>query len=443
MKTAIAPAAEAAERAVLGACLADPSCYWRAAEIVGGEHFYDEPNRHVFQAMADLASSNVEIDLLTVTDRMSAAGTLKAAGGTAYVASLADGLPDPANVEHYARIVREHANRRDLMEIGRQLYDSAQRGAQPPQEIGEVAVNAILRTTDVGATDDAGDMGDILAEVLKDAEQRKCEGKGLTGWRTGVPGIDAVMKPMRPGQLITIGGGTGTGKTSLALQIAGNVVRAGGSVYYATLEMLKGEVTTRFAAQQVAVGSTMIELFSFAADELQRLLGLQDYLQERPRAWVDGYRAMTLARLQARAKARKQRWGGLDLLIVDYLQLMLVTGKADNRTGEVSQITRGLKVLAGTDQLNVPVLALSQLSRDYDRRAPGSGPPSLPRKYDLRESGSIEQDSDVVLLLHRDTRPEATPEERREAKVVVAKQRSGREAEIVNLLWHPDWQSFE
>ena len=430
---------------MLGALLADGSLIWRVDRLVAPASFYLDSHQAIYKACVDLAADNTEIDLVTVTDALRRADKLETAGGVAYISGLADELPDVANVEHYARIVAEHAARRLVIDTARQMAQAAVRGAEKAAVIAEHAVDTLLG---LPAPDDGHApelVGSILKRHLEDAEARRKDGREVVeGIRTGLASLDAVLHPMAAGQLIIMAAATGIGKTSLALQIAGHAsVSQGKRVLFLSLEMSKTDVAHRAAAQLSRVPSGVIQRASFSREDWGSMATTTDLLLDRPFRVAD-YADLTLAKINNLVR-REQRAAGLDMLIVDYLQLISPPGRSsESRAAEVAQFSRGLKRLSGVH--GIPVLALAQLNRGYDHRRggeddEGEGRIVLPQLSDLRESGAIEQDADAVIFLARRMSTEGPVG--RDAKLLLAKQRGGRAGVVISLVWAPDIQLLE
>ncbi len=442
------PASEAAERAVLGAVLADANCFYRVVDTVNLDDFYNEPNRLIFEAFTLLAADNRDIDLLTATDQLERRGSLAAAGGVAYVASLAEGLPDPANVEHYAKILRERSVKRQLLRISQELMASCASDEGEAMDALDAAESRILSIADRAMRGGLTSVGKFVHEEVAHIERVSKSSAPYTGLETGYYRMDELTSGLQKQDLVILAARPGVGKTALALNIAAHcAVRSGLKVAVFSLEMSAVALVRRLLAAEARINvkrltrgllSKSVEGRQEASD-WQRLAEAADRLAEAP-LWLDDTAGISV--LELRGKCRRMMMEhGLDLVVVDYLQLMSSGAKAENRTQEVSAISRGLKAVA--KQLNVPMLVLSQLSRNPERRGD-----QRPQLSDLRESGSIEQDADVVMFINRKNRAlqaaDGSEEEEdwRLAEIVIAKQRNGP-TDMFKLVFLEEFTRFE
>lgn len=421
------PFSEAAERAVLGAILNDGTCFFRVLDALKPEDFYLEPHQLVFQAFAHLANEGTPIDLVNTVAAMERLGTLSLVGGPSFLAQLAQDLPDPEAVEHYAEIVREKAIRRQLLKVsGSLMVEAGQEGGRALDILDRVET-MVLELADRAIRTGPRSIKELAYAELDHLERIAKSEHHFIGLETGFRRLDELTSGLKEQELIILAARPGVGKTAMALNIAAHVaLHLKKKVLFFSLEMSASALVRRLLAAQAKVNLQKIisGRISFrpgrTPSDLDRLVEAADHLAEAP-LWIDD--SASLSVLEMRGKARRlQMERGLDLVVVDYLQLMSSGMKTENRTQEVSAISRGLKALA--KQLNVPVLALSQLSRQPERR----GADARPQLSDLRESGSIEQDADVVIFIHRRIAPRAEEEdmeESRNAEIIIAKQRNG------------------
>ncbi len=441
------PANEAAERAVLGAVLADANCFYRVVDAIGPEDFYSDANRLVFEAFTRLAADNRDIDLLTTTDLLERSGTLAAAGGVVYVSSLAEGLPDPANVEHYAAILRERSVKRQLLRISQELMASSAREEGDAMDALDAAETQILSIAERAMRGGLRHVGKIAHEEVEHIERVSKSSAPYTGIETGYYRLDELTSGLQKQDLVILAARPGVGKTALALNIASHcAVRHSLKVAVFSLEMSAVALVRRLLAAEARINVKRLTrgLLSKTADahegapDWQRLAEAADRLAEAP-LWIDDTAGISV--LELRGKCRRMMMEhGLDLVVVDYLQLMSSGVKAENRTQEVSAISRGLKAVA--KQLNVPLLVLSQLSRNPERRGD-----QRPQLSDLRESGSIEQDADVVIFINRKNRAlqgegDEDEEDWRLADIIIAKQRNGP-TDMFKLVFLDEFTRFE
>jgi replicative DNA helicase len=445
------PVSPSAERAVLGAILADANCFYRVVDTISENDFYSDVHRIVFQAFTRLAGANRDIDIVTTTDQLERDGTLTDAGGVAFLASLADELPDPANVEHYAGIVRQRSIKRELLKISQELMASCAREEGEAMDALDNAEAQILAIAERSMRGGLRRAGEFVHEQVAHIERVSKSSAPYTGVETGFYRLDELTSGLQKQDLIILAARPGVGKTALSLNIAANcAVRHGLKVAVFSLEMSGAALSRRLLAAEARINlkklsrgllSRTVERSdrSQEASDWQRLAEAADRLAEAP-LWIDD--SATLSVLELRGKCRRLVLEhGLDLVVVDYLQLMASGVKAENRTQEVSAISRGLKAVA--KQLDVPLLVVSQLSRNPERRGD-----QRPQLSDLRESGSIEQDADVVMFINRKNPallPQETLEESEDwrlAEVVIAKQRNGP-TDLFKLVYLDEFTRFE
>lgn len=408
-----------AERTILGACLMDKKALASAMAALAPADFYRQAHATTFEAMLELFGRGVEVDPVTLKNELQAAGKLGRVGGAAWIASLIDGVPRVTNVTQWAAILRSKAILRKLQTAGATI-----RSLADEDEDADVLVSrAIAEVLEIAHGSGAGKGYKGPQEVAKAAMQRLdiLSRKGINGLATGITEFDEETGGLTSPQLIVIAGRPGHGKSAAATTIAANVTRAGGTVGIVSLEMGHDEVGVRLLAREGQVNPRGLR-FDTTGEQMAKLSGPAFAKLASSGIYVDDDPSMTLSKIQARARML-QAEVGLDLLIVDYLQLMSGEGKRyEGRQWEIAAIARGLKNLA--KDLSVPVIALSQLSRDVEKRQD-----KRPVLSDLRESGEIEQASDIVVLLYRPSMHDkrANPEE---AEWIVAKHRNGSLVDI-------------
>jgi replicative DNA helicase len=407
-----------AERSVLGAILLDNHALNAALENLRIEDFFLEQHRRVFQGMVDLGESQHAIDLVTLSDELHRRGELEASGGAAYLASLVDGMPKVANIEHYARIVKEKALLRNLIHTTHGIQQRAFEGEDDSDAILDNAESSIFALAEDRIRVGLLPMKEIVQKNFDRLEKIFREGKSLTGISTGYSELDKLTSGLQPSELVIVAARPSQGKTALALNLAENIaVRAGHPVAIFSLEMSKESLLQRMVASVAQVDAHKFRTGHLGKEDWKRMADALGELASAP-LWIDDAGAITVVEIGAKAR-RLKRDKGLAMLVVDYLQLINARGRFNNRNEEVSTITRGLKALA--KELQVPVLVLSQLTRAPERDE------RRPQLADLRESGAIEQDADVVMFIYRPNffKPGATPEEREETELLIAKQRNG------------------
>ena len=424
------PSNPSAERAVLGAILADGTCFHRVVELLRPEDFYTPAHRVIFEAFAALAVASRDIDLLTTADQLQRSGSLEQAGGVAYLATLTEDLPDTANVEHYAAIVRERAVKRELLRLSQQIMGAAGRDEGDAMEALEMAEAGVLAISERAVTSGPQPVGLLAKSEVNYIQQVSRSSAPYTGLETGYQRLDELTSGLQRQELIILAARPGVGKTAFALNVAAHcALRRNAKVAIFSLEMSASALIRRLLAAEARIDVRRLArgLLSRVSDSV----GGSDWerLHTASQAfaaatmWIDDTAA--ISPLELRGKCRRLALEhGLDLVVVDYLQLMSPGLKAENRTQEVSAISRSLKALA--KQLNVPLLVLSQLSRRPEQR----GGDHTPQLSDLRESGSIEQDADVVIFINRRTVPNLSQDAEGEedtniADIIVAKQRNG------------------
>ena len=424
-----------AERGVLGAVLLDNHALDAAMEKLRPEDFFLDQHRRIFDRMVALREAGEAIDLVTLAEHLHRRGELEAAGGAAYLAQLVDGVPRISNVEHYARIVKEKALLRNLAYTAHAIQQQALEGSEAADEVLDRAESSIFQLAEERVR--AGFIG--VKELVRDnftrLERIFTEGRRITGLATGYQTLDNLTSGLQSSELIIVAARPSMGKTALALNIAENVaLRQGEPVALFSLEMSKESLLLRLLASQARVDAHKFRTGHLAREDWNRMTQALARLAEAP-LWIDDSAATTVVEMGAKAR-RLKREKGLAMLIVDYLQLITVRGRFNNRQEEVSSISRALKGLA--KELAVPVVVLSQLTRAPEREE------RRPQLADLRESGAIEQDADVVMFIHRPNfyKPDQPEEERAKAELIVAKQRNGP-TDKVNFVFLANFTRFE
>lgn len=392
-KVRVPPHSQEAEESVLGAMLLDKDAVIAVAEFLTPEDFYDERLREVYQACLDLYEDRTPIDVLTVTERLKKRKVLKEIGGASYLADLANKVPTAAHVEHYGRIVKNSSTKRALMAAASRLVDISMDEGKDAAEVLDAAESQVFALSQKNLTKVFISVKDTLAESFDRLDELHKQGEGIRGVATGFPDLDDALAGMQRSNLLILAARPGVGKTSLALNIAQSVsVKEKRPIGFFSLEMSREELVDRLLVSQADIDAWKLKTGKLSPDDFTKLSNAMGELAEAP-LYIDDTPALSI--LEMRTKARRlQVEHGLDLLVVDYLQLAK-SRNLENRVQEVSEISQGLKNLAR--ELKIPVLALSQLSRSVETR--GGKKPQL---SDLRESGSIEQDADVVMFLWRE-----------------------------------------
>ena len=424
------PANIDAEKTILGAILLDNAAHAEAAEKLEADDFSLDSHRRIFQRMSELIDSQRAVDIVTLANELARYKEVESVGGVAYLASLTEGLPRRPVIEEYIRIVKDKSLLRKLMTICSAAIARAADQSETALEVIGAAEADLLKVSEKGIGQGFQQLYQIVQNSFGSIDNLYKQGREVTGLATNFLEFDRMTSGLQKGELIIIAARPSMGKTALAINIAQNAaVNSKAIVAVFSLEMSKESLLRRMLASQAWVDQRQLQTgFIRKEDHAKLQKALEDLVESR--LFIDDSAGISLAEMRAKARRLKQNHGGLDLVVVDYLQLMSATlpsqgGKRyENRTQEVSAISRGLKALA--KELNVPVVALSQLSRASERR----GDEKRPLLSDLRESGSIEQDADVVAFIHREAyynrnKDEMTKEELAKSEIIIAKQRNG------------------
>jgi replicative DNA helicase len=408
-----------AEESVLGAMMLSPGAIGAVSEILSAGDFYRQSHGTIYRAALALYAKGEPVDAITLADELEERGELEDVGGRIRIHELANLLPAASNAAHYARIVHEMATLRGLIRVGHEI---TRLGIEREGEAVELVDRAEQVLFDLSQSRVASEFSHI-EELLKESFERITQlfeaGADVTGVPSGFRDLDHLTSGFQPGNLIVVAARPSMGKSALALCMAANLgVRNQVPVAMFTLEMSKAEVAQRLMCSEAKVESQRLRSGKLAPDDWPRLTAACDKLAKAP-VYVDDTGSITMMEIRSKARRLKSREPGLGLIIVDYLQLMTSGASAENRVQEVSQISRNLKVLAR--DLDVPILALSQLSRAVEQRHD-----KRPILSDLRESGSIEQDADLVMFIYRDEYYNAEETDQQGlAEVILAKHRNG------------------
>jgi replicative DNA helicase len=423
-----------AEQAVLGAVLLDSAAMSLAVPILREDDFFSDDHRRIYRAMFELFLNGAEVDVLTVKERLDAGSEQKISG--AYLTSLLDAVPDVANIEHYARIVKEKSVLRRVIFAGRHAIQEGLSGEKTAEELLAEVTGEIFSIADDTVREVFTPIGQIVKHNLDVIEQARERQGVMSGLATGFTELDRLTSGLQATDLIVLAARPSVGKTSFALNVAQNVaLRLGKSVGFFSLEMSKEQLGVRVLCSEADVDAKKVR-DGFASKEAIGRLVLAQTKIAGAKLFVDDAGNLSVPMMRAKAQRLKRDALGLDLIVVDYPQLMAGHGRFDNRTQEVSQISRGLKLLA--KELHVPILALSQLSRQPEAR---KGDQRKPQLADLRDSGSIEQDADVVVFLYREELYDRDTEKKGIADVIIAKQRNGPTGDFP-LVFLPDHMTF-
>ncbi|WP_369696241.1 replicative DNA helicase [Phascolarctobacterium succinatutens] len=442
MEERVPPQNIEAEQAVLGAMLIDKEAIAKASEILTSSDFYREAHRVIFNAMLELYNKNEAVDMVTVTEILKRDNKLEDIGGLAYITSLANVVLTAANVKYHADIVAEKSVLRQLVRVSTEI---AAMGYEANEDVGTLLDTAESRILEISNRKEKADftpINDVLMESVQNIEKLINNKGGLTGLPSGFADLDKLTSGLHPSDFIILAARPSMGKTALALNIVQNVAlrahkKIGGeprSVAFFSLEMSKEQLVNRMLCAEAGIDSQRLRVGEMGDKDWDALWGACD-LMSKAKIYIDDTAGITVMDMRSRARRLKAEHG-LDLIVVDYLQLMQGSGKRNNsgdRQQEVSEISRSLKALAR--ELDVPVLALSQLSRSVEARQV-----KRPMLSDLRESGSLEQDADIVAFLYREDyyNPET---ENKHTELIIAKHRNGP-VDTVNLFFHKQFTKF-
>jgi replicative DNA helicase len=427
------PYSEESERAVLGGVLLDPAVLATITGRLRPEDFYVERHQLLFQTMIDLQEEQVEIDLRTLQAKLEQRAQLDSVGGLSYLASLDLDLPDIGRIDQYSEIVKERSVRRRLIQASTQIIRDCLDGGLTAQEALGRAEQAVLGLGEEAVQRGFAQLGHIFHTTLEELEERS--GSLLTGIPTGFTDLDRITHGLNRGNLIIIAGRPGMGKTSLALNMASNVaVKEGKTVGVFSLEMSQQELALRVLCSEADISFGKLRGAHLSSKEWTKIYQTVRSIGEAP-LYIDDSPNPSLLEVASKSRRLKAE-KGLALLVLDYLQLMQAGGKYENRNLEIAAISRGLKQLA--KELEIPVIALSQLSRNPERR----GSDHRPQLSDLRESGSIEQDADMVAFVYRDEVYNQTEENKGLAELIIGKNRHG-ETGTVELVFIGETTTFK
>jgi replicative DNA helicase len=408
-----------AERSVLGVILLDNTSCNVTIPILKREDFYLDSHRRIYDKVVQLSESNKAIDLVTLAEELARAGELESVGGAAYLSSLIDGMPRSTNVEHYAKIVKEKSLLRKMIHVSNKIAQQCLEGSEDAETLLDSAENDIFQLADDRVRAGFHGVMDIVHESFGTIDELIERQGSITGVTTGFPELDSLTMGLQPSELIILAARPSMGKTALALNIAEHVaIHDKKTVGIFSMEMSRESLLIRLLASQARVDmrSMLFDGPTQKANYAKLALALSE-LASAP-IFIDDSSGLTVMDMQAKCR-RLKRDHGLALVIVDYLQLMSGKGRFENRVQEVSSLSRGLKALA--KELRVPVLALSQLSRAPEHR----GSDHRPQLSHLRESGTIEQDADLVMFIFRQEVYTPTEENSGMAEIIVGKQRNG------------------
>lgn len=426
MEGRIPPHSAEAEKCVLGAALLSKDALFDVVEVVSAEDFYDENHKEIFKAMIDLNRKNAPVDALTVSEELKKRNSLNMVGGRAYIASLSSATPTTSNATEYAKIVAEKASVRRLINTADDIVTKGYENNMDANQIMDYAESGIFEISQARQKGQYTHLKDVLLNNIEIIDKASQMDGGLTGVTTGFKYLDEKTSGLQRSDLIILAARPAMGKTAFALSLSLNAaVKGKASVMIFSMEMSKEQLGQRLLSME-----SKVDMQSLKTGRLERRdwddINIALDVLSKANIHIDDTAGINIMEMKSKCRRLKSE-EGLDLVVIDYLQLMTPEGKADSRTQEVSVISRNLKLLAR--ELDCPVIVLSQLSR-----APETRTDHRPMLSDLRESGSIEQDADIVVFLYRDDYYNEDTEVPGECEVIIAKQRSGPTG-TVKITW--------
>jgi replicative DNA helicase len=422
----VPPHSVEAEQAVLGGLLLDNSTWDAIADRLRTEDFYRRDHQLIFAAIAELSARSEPCDAVTLAESLANRGQSEDTGGLAYLTSLARDTPTAVNIRAYADIVRERSLLRQLIRVSGEIAASAYASeGRTATELVDEAERRVFEIAEQGRRTGSGFIAlrDILGETIDRLDHLQRNRGQPTGIGTGYHDLDRMTAGLQPGDLIVVAGRPSMGKTTLALNIAENAaISAGTPVAIYSMEMSRDQLSMRMVSSLGRVDQSHLRTGNFGDEDWARITSAIAQMKDAP-IYIDDSGSLTPTEVRARARRLKRERGGLGLVVVDYLQLMQVAGTKENRATEISEISRSLKALA--KELHVPVIALSQLNRSVEQRTD-----KKPVMSDLRESGAIEQDADLIVLIYREEVYEPDTPRKGIADIIIAKQRNGPTGEV-------------
>jgi len=416
----VPPHSVEAEQSVLGGLMLDNDAWFDVAELVSATDFYRTPHQLIFDAMTALAAEDQPIDAITVSERLASKGQLEKVGGLAYLGDLAENTPGASNVRAYGRIVREYSTLRQLIGAANRIAEAsfAPEG-RSSQDILDMAENEVFRIAE-GRLKEGGPqkLVPLLSAAVERIERLHANRSPITGLATGFDDLDRKTAGLQPSDLIIVAGRPSMGKTAFAMNLVEHAVMEGeGAVLVFSLEMPAEQLVMRILSSLGRIDQTRLRTGEMHEDDWPRFTGAVAQLKDKA-LYIDDTPAISPNELRTRARRVSRESGGLGLIVVDYLQLMRGSSPAENRTNEISEISRSLKAIA--KEMRCPVVALSQLNRSLEQRTD-----KRPVMADLRESGAIEQDADVILFVYRDEVYHPDTADKGVAEIIIGKQRNG------------------
>ena len=408
-----------AEQSVLGGLMLDDQAWFDLIEVVAATDFYRTPHQIIFDAMNELASDDAPLDAVTVSERLSSKGLLEKAGGISYLAELAESTPGASNVLAYGKIVRERSVLRQLIGAATQIADSAfTPDGRDTDTLLELAEQSVFQIAENRLKDSGPEkVAPLLIKAVEKVEFLHGSKGALTGLASGFTDLDRMTTGWQGSDLVIVAARPSMGKTAFAVNMVEHAVMTGGSVLVFSMEMPSEQIVMRMLSSLGRIDQTRLRTGDLKDEDWDRFASAVSQLKDK-KLYIDDTAALTPGEVRSRARRVARETGGLDLIMVDYLQLMRTAKDSENRATEISEISRSLKALA--KEMKCPVVALSQLNRQLESR-----PDKRPMNSDLRESGAIEQDADVILFIYRDEVYNENTEDLGIAEIIIGKQRNG------------------
>ena len=412
-----------AEQSVLGGLMLDNEAWDRVAERVVAQDFYTRTHKLIFEAMEKLAESGNPIDLITISETLEKTNELESVGGFAYLGEIAKNTPSAANINAYAEIVRERAVVREMIHVANEIADAGYNpDGRDSHDLLDLAETKVFKIAEqrTKSSDGPQNIHNILEKTIDKIEELyQSPQDGVTGVSTGYSDLDKMTAGMQPSDLIIVAARPSMGKTTFAMNLAEHAAMTQDKpTLIFSLEMPSEQIMMRMLASLGRINQTKVRTGQLDDDDWARLSSTMGLLIEKGKMFVDDSSGLTPTELRSRARRIARDHGGISMIMVDYLQLMRVPSLQDNRTLEIAEISRSLKALA--KELECPVIALSQLNRTLEQRAD-----KRPINSDLRESGSIEQDADLIMFIYRDEVYNEDTTDKGTAEIIIGKQRNG------------------
>lgn len=415
----VPPQSIEAEQSVLGGLMLDDQSWFDLVEVIRASDFYRTQHQIIYESMMDLANNDQPLDAVTVSEQLQSKGLLDKAGGVAYLAELAEATPGASNVMAWAKIIRERSVLRQLIGAANSIVDSAfSPDGRDSNTLLELAERSVFQISE-NATKEGGPekVAPLLQRAVEKVEMLFSNKGAITGQATGFTDLDKKTAGLQPSDLVIVAARPSMGKTAFAVNMMEHAVMNGSAVLLFSMEMPSEQIVMRMLSSLGRIDQTRLRNGDLQDDDWSRFTGAVSQLRDK-RLYVDDTPALTPGEIRSRARRVAREAGGLDMIVVDYMQLMRTADKSENRTAEISEISRSLKALA--KEMRCPLIALAQLNRALESR-----PDKRPMMSDLRESGAIEQDADVILFIYRDEVYNENTEDKGIAEIIIGKQRNG------------------